>query len=139
MKNHTKSKMSRFTKEFNATQNVAHTVNVQNGWWDDRKAISTTLYAINGNLLDSYRSTEAIALLGLVDSEVAEAMEAVRKHSPKTWHDASTKDTLVREMGGAVVRLMDLAEYLGLPLGQAIEEEIKHNATRGYKHGGKSA
>ena len=34
---------------------------------------------------------------------------------------------------------MDLAERLNLPLAEAIVEEIKANAERGFRHGGKAA
>ena len=113
------------------TAQAAHRVNVANGWWGDRNDIAT-----------QSREAEAIVILsalGLVTSEVAEAMEAVRKHDPSMWSDTKTKDTLARELGGAVVRIMDLAAWLGIDLGAAVVEEIEANATRGYKHGGKAA
>ena len=113
------------------TAQTAHRVNVANGWWGDRNDI-----AVQG---PEGRAIVILAALGLVTSEVAEAMEAVRKHNPATWRDTATKDTLARELGGAVVRLMDLAAWLGIDLGQAVVEEIELNATRGYKHGGKAA
>lgn len=110
---------------------AAYRVNVANGWWGDRNDI-----AVQG---PEARVIVILAALGLVTSEVAEAMEAVRKHDPVTWRDTKTKDTLARELGGAVVRIMDLAAWLGIDLGTAVVEEIEANATRGYKHGGKAA
>lgn len=110
---------------------AAYRVNVANGWWGDRNDI-----AVQG---PEGRAIVILAALGLVTSEVAEAMEAVRKHDPATWRDTKAKDTLARELGGAVVRLMDLAAWLGIDLGQAVIEEIEANASRGYKHGGKAA
>jgi NTP pyrophosphatase (non-canonical NTP hydrolase) len=74
-----------------------------------------------------------------VTSEVAEAMEAVRKHAPATWGDWQSKDTLVRELAGTIVRVMDLAHHLDLPLGDALLAEIEANANRGFMHGGKKA
>jgi len=129
--------MSEFTKHFSAVQNEAHLVNVMNSWWDDRMAIDNMLYS-TPKLREVNKRSMIISLLGLVDSEVAEAMEAVRKHPEETWSDSATKDTLVRELGGAIVRIMDLAEHLGLPLAEAIEAEIESNKTRGIKHGGKA-
>ena len=113
------------------TAQAAYRVNVSNGWWKDRNNI-----AVQG---PEGRAIVILAALGLVTSEVAEAMEAVRKHDPATWRDTKTKDTLARELGGAVVRLMDLAAWLGIDLGAAVVEEIEANASRGYKHGGKAA
>jgi len=117
---------------FASVQREAHRVNVENGWWEDpRKLIESRFFG--------GQSTVVLACLALVTSEVAEAMEAVRKHDPETWDDAKTKDTLVRELAGCVVRCMDLAGELDLPLSTAIVEEIEANRARGHKHGGKAA
>lgn len=113
----------------------AHRVNVNNGWWEQRLA---TLAVCSKSSINHDPSL-TIELLGLVTSEVAEAMEAARKHPKELWGDERTKDTLVRELGGAIVRIMDLAAFYELPLGQAIINEINANRDRGYKHGGKAA
>ena len=126
--------MSEFTKHFSAVQNEAHLVNVKNGWWNDRMAIDGMLRN-TPELREVNRRSVIISLLGLVD---AEAMEAVRKHDEVTWSDSATKDTLVRELGGAIVRIMDIAQFLDLPLAAGIEAEIESNKTRGIKHGGKA-
>ncbi len=121
-----------FDQNFRALQREAHRVNVANGWWEDRRRLMTS--GVPGA-----QANVALACLALVTSEVAEAMEAVRKHDPATWGDAETKDTLVRELAGCVVRCMDLAGELGLPLAEAIRAEIRANTARGHKHGGKAA
>lgn len=121
-----------FETHFRETQGVAHRANVANGWWDDRRRLMTSgVPGAQANVI--------LACLALVTSEVAEAMEAVRKHDPDTWADPETKDTLVRELAGCVVRCMDLSGELGLPLAEAIRAEIRANTARGHKHGGKSA
>lgn len=117
---------------FDELSHQAWGVNNTNRWWDDRRAIIATR-------LPGAQANVVVACLGLITSEVAEAMEAVRKHDPKTWGNAKTKDTLVRELAGTVIRCMDLATELSLPLGDAIRFEIEANAKRGPKHGGKAA
>jgi len=131
----TNQNMSRFTEQFRQKQTEAHRVNVANGWWAERYAIEQILSEHN---IDN-SPHEVIELLGLAATEIAEAIEAARKHPKSQWGDANTKDTLVRECAGTVVRLMDLCEAYGLPLGEAIDAEIEANAARGYKHGGKAA
>jgi hypothetical protein len=121
-----------FAIVFADVQAEAYTINCRNGWWDARDKI------MESGMVGAI-PTVVIGCLGLVTSEVAEAMEAARKHDPETWRDAQTKDTLVRELAGTVVRCMDLAERLHLPLADAIVEELKANAGRGYMHGGKAA
>lgn len=121
-----------FIQSFEAVQAASYSVNVRNGFWDARnRIIATGLPGAEVNVL--------LACLGLVASEVAEAMEAARKHAPSTWSDAKTKDTLVRELAGTVIRIMDIGSRWNLPLAEAIATEINANAARGYMHGGKAA
>jgi hypothetical protein len=125
----------KFIEVFREIQGLAHSVNVQNGWWKKRNIIETILA---GHQIDN-RPSLVIELLGLADSENAEGMEAARKHDPSTWCDTKTPHTLARECAGSVVRLMDLCEKLGINLGEAVIEEIKHNQGRGFMHGGNAA
>lgn len=125
-----------FVEAFGLAQQSAYEINTANGWWADRNLL---MESSPKNLKECAQASVIISLLGLVTSEVAEAMEAVRKHPPETWADASKKDTLVRELAGTVIRCMDMAERFKLPLGDAIIEELKANRERGYKHGGKKA
>ncbi len=125
-----------FIEQFSAMQRKAYTINVGNGWWEDRNQLMETA----PKSLQSAQEVQIIlATLGLAATEISEAIEAVRKHHKSTWSDASTKDTLVRELAGTVVRLMDIAERWNLPLAEALIEELKHNSERGYRHGGKAA
>lgn len=121
-----------FIQAFQKAQSGAYRINVENGWWDDRNAIMES---------GSANSVQIVILscLGLVTSEVSEAMEAVRKHNFATWGNHTAKDTMVRELAGTIVRCMDLAERFDMPLAEAIVEEIKANAERGFRHGGKAA
>lgn len=124
-----------FIKSVRSAQKEAYDINVGNGFWDKRNDMHAILLR---NGIDN-SPNQIIELCGLIDSEIAEAMEAARKHNPETWSDPNTKDTLVRELAGAVVRIMDLCEHYKLPLGEAFIAELNHNSGRGYMHGGKAA
>lgn len=126
---------STFVLMFGLKQAEAHEVNVSNGWWDERYVTENLCvkHCIN------HSPSLAIELIGLAHTELSEAVEAARKHPEEKWGDHTTKDTMVRELAGTVVRIMDMAEYFELPLAQAIEAEIEANRTRGYMHGGKAA
>lgn len=126
---------SKFVIEFDAKQLEAHIVNVENGWWKERVEID---HLCRKNEID-YWTHLAIELIGLHHTELSEAVEAARKHPIQSWRDYTTKDTMVRELAGAVVRIMDMAEYFYLPLAKAIEAEIESNRGRGHMHGGKKA
>ena len=124
-----------FVSEFSGVQAEAYQVNLLNGWWGRRSNIVSMCAADGIN----YSPHLAIELLGLVHSEISEAVEAARKHDSETWKDYTKPDTMVREMAGAIVRLMDMAQYFELPLGKAILSEIEANRQRGFRHGGKAA
>ena len=124
-----------FLKAISWAQLTAYKINLRNGWWDKRNKMHAVLGA---NGIDN-DPNQVIELCGLIDSEIAEAMEAARKQKPEMWDDFKTKDTLVRELAGAMVRIMDLCEHYGLQLGEAFIEELKHNAGRGHMPGGKAA
>lgn len=126
---------SKFALHFGLLQREAFKINVANGWWSERQKIRRLCEAQG---ID-FRPHLVIELIGLAHTELSEAVEAARKHPPEKWGDHTTKDTLVRELAGTVVRIMDMAEYFELPLAQAIEAEIEANRTRGYMHGGKAA
>lgn len=126
---------SKFVIEFNAKQTEVWRINCANGWWVERCNIDL-LCEKNGI---NYWPHLAIELIGLHHTELSEAVEAARKHPIDSWGDHTTKDTMVRELAGAVVRIMDMAEYFGLPLAKAIEAEIEANRGRGHMHGGKKA
>ena len=125
------SEREKFLDLFHTVGLCAFEVNYANGWWDTRDKAITAMPEI--------APTIYIGCLGLVSSEASEAMEAVRKHAPATWGDWQSKDTLVRELAGTLVRCMDLAHRLDLPLGDALLAEIEANAKRGHMHGGKKA
>lgn len=126
------SEAVQFVANFGAMQGTVYRVNHRNGWWHDRNAY------LHSGLMNAEANT-VCALTGLIHTELSEAIEAARKHPRSTWGDHTTKDTMVREFAGAVVRIMDTCHALGLPLGAAIVEEVNANALRGYRHGGKAA
>jgi hypothetical protein len=121
----------RFLDLFHTVGLSAFETNYRNGWWQLRDKVVEAFPEI--------APTIYIGCLGLVTSEAAEAMEAVRKHPQSAWADPDTKDTMVRELAGTIVRCMDLAHRLDLPLGEALLAEIEANAKRGFMHGGKAA
>lgn len=108
-----------------------HDVNAKNGWWEDREAIASAHPHGKHQVI--------LAALALVTTEISEAVEAIRKHDQTTWSDTKTKDTFARELAGATLRIMDLAVWTGVDLGEAIRAELEANKGRGHKHGGKAA
>lgn len=67
-------------------------------------------------------------MLCLIHSEISEAMEGYRKNLPD---DKLPHRKMVEvELADAMIRIGDLAGYLGLDVGGAIVEKLAFNATR---------
>jgi NTP pyrophosphatase (non-canonical NTP hydrolase) len=102
-----------------------------------------------------------IAELGLIGTEVAEAIEEVRNGRAMTEVYHSTKDALGNkvivaeedlasfslpakpegvpsELADVIIRVLDIADAYGIDIGAAVVEKLNHNATRGKRHGGKA-
>jgi NTP pyrophosphatase (non-canonical NTP hydrolase) len=73
---------------------------------------------------------ETGTLLMLIVGEVAEAMEADRRHEGK--------DRVTEELADVIIRIFDFCGEKGLDLETAILEKMEFNKTRDYKHGGKA-
>lgn len=81
-----------------------------------------------------------LARLALIHSEVSEATECVRESADPAkwieWQDIKGKpEGLVVELADAVIRIADLAGWLGLDLEGAIKRKLDFNLTRPYRHG----
>lgn len=71
---------------------------------------------------------EVPAMLMLITTEVAEAMEAFR-------HD--DQENFAEELADVMIRTIGLSHGLGINLAAAIKAKMTKNRTRDYKHGGK--
>jgi len=64
--------------------------------------------------------------IALIHSEVSEALEA---------HRSGNKENLAEELADTILRIMDIAGRLSLPLGKALMDKAQFMLTRPYKHG----
>lgn len=106
-----------FLKSINSVSTInfivhdIHNHNIEAGWW--RGTITNDTVP---------------AKLCLVHSEVSEAMEGHRKNRMDD-HLPHRKMVEV-ELADAMIRIMDLAGFMGLDLGNAILEKLEYNANR---------
>lgn len=99
------------------------------GWWEGAKD------ALNPQLI--------LTKLMLVTTELAEAAELVRVkefNALTSGSDGVSKpEGLGIELADAIIRLLDLAEWLGFDIGNLIDIKHNYNEGRSYRHGGKAA
>lgn len=105
-------------------------INRANGWrtTDER------------SLDDKARVNAQVTRLALITTEVAEAIEEIRNgHAvDETYYpDGSKPEGVPSELADIVIRSLDAADVWGIDLYAIIDEKLRYNETRGYRHGGK--
>lgn len=117
--------MSRFSKiDFEGLYRLSyeiHKLNCEKGFYDE---------APTGSSADP---TTLIAKLGLVVTEVAETIEAVRKPGISDKVPELTREE--EEIADTLIRILDYCGYKGIRVGKAVRRKLDYNMTRDYKHG----
>jgi NTP pyrophosphatase (non-canonical NTP hydrolase) len=72
--------------------------------------------------------SEILSVLMLINTELAEAAEAVRHDDIENFKE---------ELADVMIRTIGLAHGMGIRLGDAIEVKMRKNRKREYHHGGK--
>jgi NTP pyrophosphatase (non-canonical NTP hydrolase) len=136
-------------------------VNIANGWDTSRQMIADPT-----GYNDRWVAAHKIAELGLIATEVAEAIEEVRGGHEMTetyysykpvppslavefnngaearahWESTQVPkpEGVPSELADVLIRAFDIADAYGIDLGAALVEKLNHNATRGLHHGGKA-
>lgn len=105
-------------------QKEVHQLAISSGWWPE----GADMGVIPEKLM-------------LVVSEVSEALECYR--TPEDFKDHFSEDGKPEgfgiELADAVIRILDLSEWLGLDMENLILTKHSYNKTRSYRHGGKLA
>ena len=105
-------------------QKAIYANNVAKGWHEG--AFTTTPEAVSTKIM-------------LVVTELAEAVEEMRNGHPydKVYFSSNKPEGFGIELADAVIRLLDIAEHLGIDMQDAVTLKHNFNTTRPYRHGGK--
>ena len=103
-------------------------MNKKAGWWTDADIEILKRSQSEGNKYSKEAATLIAAKLALCHSELSEALEGMRKglmddHLPHF-------PMIVVELADTIIRICDLAGFLGLNLGSAVHEKLEYNQTR---------
>jgi NTP pyrophosphatase (non-canonical NTP hydrolase) len=111
-------------RKMNSLQRMVHALAIEKGWWPADEPIN-----IGERLL-------------LVSSEITEAFEEYREGKGLTliYEEPDGKPCgFPIELADAVIRLLDLAEGLGINLEKAVIMKHEYNKYRHWRHGNKMA
>lgn len=73
--------------------------------------------------------------IALIHSELSEGLEDYRKHGVREGEIG--EGSLPEELADAVIRIFDLAGFLGIDLEKYIDQKHEYNRGRPYRHGNK--
>lgn len=101
----------------------------EKGWWDGAPEEGSPWFVdmVAGKLM-------------LIVSEAAEALEDLRVKDihENTVREDGKPEGFASELADIVIRVFDLAGFLGIDLEEAIRLKMAHNETRPHRHGGKA-
>lgn len=108
-------------QEIDSLADLIYTINKEKGWHDTERSAGD--------------------LAALLHSEASEFLEDWRNHGPLAYpirYNAQGKpEGMAVELADIMIRAMDTAKALKLPLREALESKINYNNTRPYRHGNK--
>lgn len=95
--------------------------------------------AVNNGFYD-HGTPNVSAYCSNLHGEVSELWEAHRKGTLLDQCDKPVALTCIEEeLADILIRCFDMAGALQVDLDRAVEEKMRYNATRSYRHGGKVA
>jgi NTP pyrophosphatase (non-canonical NTP hydrolase) len=106
-----------FESSFVELQKEVHRVAKDKGWYDEPR--------------------DPMASLMLVVTELAEAAEQLRVDAKPIYREGTKYEGVAVELADAVIRIMDLCQWMHYPLATAILMKHDYNKTRPHRHGGK--
>lgn len=128
------------TATFKGWQHIIGLWAKEKGWWEGFQAYGRADLEPDQVLVSNpqARNHYIASKLALIHSEVSEALEALRDGHIRTWIMSGKPEGLEIELADTIIRILDLAEALGLDMGKAVATKMAYNTERAYRHGGKA-
>ena len=123
---------------FDWLSNRAHQTAQDKGWWRDRVRLQQVVDRYGEDVAPFLEVQNKLSLLGLIHSEVSEALNAVR-NGIESDDKVPAFTGLEAELADVLIRIFDMCGKYQLRLGAAVIAKMAMNETRPDKHGGKLA
>lgn len=96
-----------------------HTNAVEHGWWEDER--------------------QPAEIIALCHSELSEALEEFRSGNPPVYKNEGQEkpEGWAVEMVDCVIRIFDFLAHKKVNIAEVMNEKMKYNETREYRHGKK--
>lgn len=113
---------------------LAHNNAKTKGFWEDyEKALAVIDAHLNEAASDKYVLDTKLGKIALVQSELGEMTEGVRKPGPDQHLPEFTQEEV--EAADAFIRLLDYSDKFGLRFAEAVLAKMEFNAGRPHMHG----
>ena len=141
---------------FEVASRAIYLNNVEKGWWEDPSRnfgeLMALIHSEVSEALEAYRDGDDINDIAYeypdlyeVVSDSGETVKIVGAQEESTLQTEDGEIVLGKPVGVAseladvIIRILDVAEGLNIPVTQALIEKHQYNQTRSYRHGQKKA
>jgi NTP pyrophosphatase (non-canonical NTP hydrolase) len=106
----------------NELARVAHANSVSKGWWESDRNFGETLTLIHQELSEAFE-------------EYRQGREFTEVYYKPGTDGKMKPEGIPVELADVIIRILDFAGSVGIDLDSVLEEKMKYNATRPYRHG----
>ena len=104
----------------------AHTIALEKGWYDPPKSFGEMILMCNSELSEA------------VEDYRNRGLEPYYEHFVSGIPDKPKPCGVSIELADLIIRVADLCESCGIDIEAAIQEKMRYNETRQYRHGDKA-
>jgi NTP pyrophosphatase (non-canonical NTP hydrolase) len=108
-------------------QEAAHENSKSKGFWEDEESLLNRANAMHGVNARDVEKLIVSRKIALIHSEASEGLEALR--------ESHGFGNLAEELADVIIRVGDLAQWLGIDLETAVRTKMQKNAARPTLHG----
>lgn len=131
--------------EINQTAELVHNTAKEKGFWEGPRNTGELLMLVTSELseaLEADRKNRYADKATFVERFAQVTNSYTNKETDSTedfkrLFELQIKDTFEDELADALIRILDIAASRGIDLEWHIQQKMRYNATRGYKHGKK--